>query len=134
MTKSHVHISLDAFTSDFTAVVNAEMKVGTLEETITVTGDTPTVDVQSTIRQRVLDREVIELLGNRARREDQTPDQKKRQAKSNHEAEGPAKTLPGANLGCGPGRDNHESSAAIELPTFFCAFPADGNFLAIADG
>src|SRR5918993_4331555 len=34
-------------TSDFTAVVNGDMKVGTLEETITVTGESPIVDPQS---------------------------------------------------------------------------------------
>src|SRR5437867_5118523 len=34
-------------TGSFTASVNAEMKVGTVQETITVTGETPTVDTQS---------------------------------------------------------------------------------------
>jgi hypothetical protein len=42
--------------------VNADMRVGSLEETITVSGEAPTVDVQSTVRQRVLDREVLEVL------------------------------------------------------------------------
>ncbi len=31
-------------TSDFTATINADMKVGTLEETLTVTGESPIVD------------------------------------------------------------------------------------------
>jgi len=44
----------------FTAKVDAEMRVGSLEETITVTGETPIVDVQNTKRQRVIDREVID--------------------------------------------------------------------------
>src|SRR4051794_24375016 len=44
----------------FTAKVDAEMRVGALEETITVTGETPIVDVQNTRRQRVIDREVID--------------------------------------------------------------------------
>jgi hypothetical protein len=48
-------------TGTFTAVVNAELRVGALEETITVTGDTPIVDVQSTTRQRVLDQEVLDV-------------------------------------------------------------------------
>ena len=39
--------------------VNAEMKVGNLEETITVVGDTPIVDVQSSTRQAVLNGEVV---------------------------------------------------------------------------
>jgi hypothetical protein len=42
--------------------VNAEMAVGGLEETVVVTGDAPTVDVQSTQRQHVLDDEVIAAL------------------------------------------------------------------------
>src|SRR4051812_48721432 len=33
-------------TGTFTATVNAEMKIGAVEETITVTGETPIVDVQ----------------------------------------------------------------------------------------
>src|ERR1700752_2753588 len=40
-------------TGTFTATVNAEMRIGALEETVTVTGETPIVDVQSTTRQRV---------------------------------------------------------------------------------
>jgi hypothetical protein len=42
----------------FTATVDADLKVGSLEETITVTGDSPTVDVQSIRRQTVLDNEI----------------------------------------------------------------------------
>jgi hypothetical protein len=37
-----------------TVTVNADMKVGTLEETITVTGETPVVDVQNAARQEIL--------------------------------------------------------------------------------
>src|SRR5687768_17434812 len=46
----------------FVASVNAELRVGALEETITVTGETPIVDVQSTTRQRVLSEEVLAAL------------------------------------------------------------------------
>ncbi len=46
----------------FTASVNAEMRVGALEETITVTGETPVVDVQSTNRQQVLNHEIISAI------------------------------------------------------------------------
>jgi hypothetical protein len=49
-------------TGTFVATVNAEMRVGSLEETITVTGETPTVDVQSTTRERVFDKEIIDSL------------------------------------------------------------------------
>src|SRR5512139_1943521 len=38
-------------TGAFTATINAEMKVGSLQETVTVTGETPIVDVQSVRRQ-----------------------------------------------------------------------------------
>src|SRR5712692_8905445 len=37
-------------TGTFTATVNAELRVGALEETVTVTGETPVVDVQTTTR------------------------------------------------------------------------------------
>jgi hypothetical protein len=49
-------------TGTFVATVNADLKVGTLEETITVTGVTPTVDVQSVVRQRVMTAETMEQL------------------------------------------------------------------------
>jgi hypothetical protein len=44
-----------------TAVVtiNADMRVGSLQETITVSGESPLVDVQSTTRQAVIDQEVL---------------------------------------------------------------------------
>src|SRR5688572_24953508 len=38
-------------TGTFTATVDADLRVGTLEETITVTGESPIVDVQSIRRQ-----------------------------------------------------------------------------------
>src|SRR5262245_208303 len=43
----------------FVATVNAEMRVGAVEETVTVTGVSPVVDVQSSNRERVLTAEVI---------------------------------------------------------------------------
>jgi carboxypeptidase family protein len=49
-------------TGTFTASVNAELRVGTVEETITVTGETPVVDVQSTNRQQVLNKEIIDAI------------------------------------------------------------------------
>src|SRR6267142_5278066 len=44
---------------DFVATVNGDLRVGTLEETITVTGETPIVDVQSARVQNIIDREVL---------------------------------------------------------------------------
>ena len=40
-------------TGSFTATVNGEMRVGTVAETITVTAESPIVDVQAVTRQRV---------------------------------------------------------------------------------
>jgi hypothetical protein len=48
--------------ASFTAPVNAEMKVGTLEETITVTAETPLVDVQSATVNRTVTSEVIKAI------------------------------------------------------------------------
>jgi len=47
-------------TGSFTATVNGDLRVGSLEETITVTGEAPTVDVQNTARQQIVGREIIE--------------------------------------------------------------------------
>jgi hypothetical protein len=46
-------------TGSFTASVDGEMRVGSLEETITVTGETPIVDVQSVRRQVTVSNELI---------------------------------------------------------------------------
>src|SRR5499427_2761337 len=43
----------------FTAVVNADLKVGALAETITVTGETPIVDTQSVRRQTTISSDLI---------------------------------------------------------------------------
>ena len=48
--------------ADFTATLNAELKVGALEETITVTGESPIVDVSSTSRVQVLSRDVLDAV------------------------------------------------------------------------
>src|SRR6516164_8988917 len=38
----------------FTATVNADLRVGTVEETVTVSGETPVVDLQSAKRQQTI--------------------------------------------------------------------------------
>jgi Carboxypeptidase regulatory-like domain len=43
----------------FVATVNGDLKVGALEETITVTGETPVVDVQSAKVQQTVSRDII---------------------------------------------------------------------------
>lgn len=52
----------------FNARINADLQVGALEETITVTGQQPVVDVVSTEQQRVIDREVLDTLPTAGRR------------------------------------------------------------------
>jgi hypothetical protein len=49
-------------TGSFVATVNGDMRVGGLAETITVTGENPIVDVQTTTQQRVLNKEVIDAI------------------------------------------------------------------------
>ena len=49
-------------TTGFTATVNADMRVGALGETITVSGATPVVDAQNVRTQNVFSREVLDAL------------------------------------------------------------------------
>jgi hypothetical protein len=49
-------------TAGFTAPVNAELRVGSLEETITVSGASPIVDTQNVRTQNLLSREVLDTL------------------------------------------------------------------------
>jgi hypothetical protein len=49
-------------TAGFTATVNADLKVGELAETITVSGETPVVDLQNVRQQTTLSRATLEAL------------------------------------------------------------------------
>jgi hypothetical protein len=49
-------------TSSFTANVNADMKVGSVEETITVSGASPIVDTQNVVQKQTASREVMDVL------------------------------------------------------------------------
>ena len=49
-------------TGSFTAAVNAQLTVGALEETITVAGESPVVDVQNVVRRQVVSHELIDNL------------------------------------------------------------------------
>jgi hypothetical protein len=51
-----------ALTGTFVATVNADLRVSAVEETITVTGEAPTVDVQSTRREEIITREVLDVI------------------------------------------------------------------------
>src|ERR1051326_7820021 len=48
--------------ADFIGTLNAEMKVGGVEETITVSGESPIVDVQTTRQQRTLDLDLVQSI------------------------------------------------------------------------
>lgn len=48
-----------SLTSNFTAAVNADMKVGQIEETVTVSGQSPVVDVQNVVQQKIVSRETL---------------------------------------------------------------------------
>ena len=46
----------------FTATVNTELQVGQIEESITVTGESPIVDVRGTVSQSVMNREALDTI------------------------------------------------------------------------
>jgi hypothetical protein len=50
--------------SSFIATINAELNVGTVAETVTVSGESPVVDVQSNTRAAVLSRDVLDAVPN----------------------------------------------------------------------
>src|SRR5258706_2354612 len=49
-------------TGSFTATINADLKVGSVAETITVAGETPVVDVQSARREITLNNDVLKAI------------------------------------------------------------------------
>jgi len=49
-------------TASFTATVNADLRVGSLQETVTVTGETPTVDIQNVVQQKVMTRDILNAI------------------------------------------------------------------------
>ena len=50
---------------NFTSTINAEMRVGAVEETITVTGESPIVDLQSAAQTRSVTQDIIKQLPGR---------------------------------------------------------------------
>jgi hypothetical protein len=48
--------------ANFTATINGDMKVGSLEETITVSGASPVVDTSTAVQQQVLSRAVLDAV------------------------------------------------------------------------
>jgi hypothetical protein len=49
-------------TSDFTATINADLKVGAIEETITVSAESPVVDTQSITTRTIMTRDVMDAI------------------------------------------------------------------------
>ena len=50
--------------ANFTAQINAELKVGAVAETVTVTGESPLIDVQGTVTARAVTPDVIKAIPN----------------------------------------------------------------------
>jgi hypothetical protein len=48
--------------TNFTSTINADLKVGSLEETVVVSGASPVVDVQTTVHTQVLSRDTLDAL------------------------------------------------------------------------
>ncbi|OFW29421.1 MAG: hypothetical protein A3H97_17240 [Acidobacteria bacterium RIFCSPLOWO2_02_FULL_65_29] len=48
--------------AEFTMTLNADLRVGSLEESITVTGSSPTVDVTTAVHTQILNREAIDAI------------------------------------------------------------------------
>ena len=55
-------------TASFTATINADLRVGSIEESVTVSGEAPTVDVRNVVLGKVVGRDVIDTIptGNRS--------------------------------------------------------------------
>jgi hypothetical protein len=49
-------------TGSFTATVDADLKVGSVAETVTVTGESPIVDVQGAAQERVMSKDIIDAI------------------------------------------------------------------------
>ena len=48
--------------SNFTATINIELGVGTLQESVTVSGASPVVDVTQNVKQQVMSREMLDAV------------------------------------------------------------------------
>jgi hypothetical protein len=48
--------------ADTSVPINADLRIGSLQETLTVTGESPVVDIQNTSRQQVMTREMLDSI------------------------------------------------------------------------
>ena len=99
-------------TANFTASVNADMRIGGLEETITVSGASPMVDVQTTQQRDVLTRDVLDALPTGR----------------NYQTIGSA--LPGVSMG----RFDVGGSTAMQQSTVITAGSIGGDMAMLVDG
>jgi hypothetical protein len=83
-------------TGSFVATISAELRVGAIEETVTVTGATPTVDLQNASRQRVFNAEIVDAIPT---------------AKSQYNI---AVLIPGMSMGGGVTQQDVGGSAGLE--------------------
>ena len=99
-------------TANFTASVNADMKLGGLEESITVSGASPIVDVQTAQQRDVLTRDVLDALPTGR----------------NYQTIGA--TLPGVSMG----RFDVGGSTAMQQSTVITAGSVGGDMAILVDG
>src|SRR4029453_19379385 len=50
--------------ANFTAAISADLKVGDIQETVTVSGETPVVDTTNVLQHRTLGRDSLDALPN----------------------------------------------------------------------
>ena len=99
-------------TANFTANVNADLRVGGIEESITVSGAAPIVDIQTTQQREVLSRSVLDALPTGR----------------NYQTIGA--TLPGVNMG----RFDVGGSTAMQQGSVLSAGSVGGDMAMLVDG
>jgi carboxypeptidase family protein len=101
---------------NFTATVNADLNVGALEETITVSSASPLVDVQSATRQTVMTRDVIDALPTA------------------HNIQAAALTIPGVTTTATVGNNGRDVGGTTKLQQPFLTFRGSSRNLQRWDG
>ena len=100
----------------FTANVSAELKVGGLEESITVSADSPIVDIKNVVQQRVLPAEFRDLLP------------------SGRSVQQMAQTLPGMVVAAGAGRPSGQDVGGVSAERNTLSIHGGGAFRMEVDG
>jgi hypothetical protein len=58
----HLRHAAGCLPTSFTATINAELSVGALQESVTVSGESPLVDVRGSVAQSVMSRERLDAI------------------------------------------------------------------------